>query len=193
MGNKSIRKIFPLYVIVIFILPTIPLMAITNENDFVLTPQEEYDKLHKGFLYTRGHLTAWIDSDWYHVELEADKDYIIWTKIKIESGGFNLWISGPGGLYAKPAIWDSSATNSERVISFIFHCNAAGDHNVYVGATTSTDGGDYQLYVNRARFANYWWMILIGVVILLLLILVPLLLLTRTKKKKKKKRKGKRK
>ncbi len=145
MAVKSIRRIFALYALVIFILPTIPLMAITNENDFVLTPQEEYDKLHKGFLYTSGYLAAWLDTDWYHVELKTDKDYIIWTKIKIESGGFDLYIQGPGGLYFELAIWDSSASDSERVISFIFHPDTAGDHKVYVSTTTLTDGGDYQL------------------------------------------------
>ena len=123
------------------------------------------------------------------MNLKSGKQYFFWTSINIPEGWFGLSVIGPGGTHAEEEFWVESDPNSDRKISFNFTPSADGDHSIFVGSVIATDAGNYQLYVNKAGFAGYWWLILVGVLALVLILLIPILLFSRSKKGKKKRKK----
>lgn len=189
LNKKLLMRSFAFNAILICFIPSVFALAMTDEPDVILEPNEVYDKVHKVFLYKRGTLGNVISSDTYYMKLKMDKNYYFWTSIDIPEGWFGLAVTGPGGSEGDEETWQSSDPKSTRKIAFNFAPSADGNYTVIVGSIIATDGGNYQLYVNQAGFAGYWWMILAAVLALILLIFIPLFFIIRGRRRRKRKSK----
>jgi len=188
MNKRTFQKIIALSGIVLFIIPSALVFAATNNKQLLLTPEEDFPKIHSIFIYTRETLGNIISFDTYHMKLKEQKEYYFWTSIDIESGSFQLSVVGPGGAHIEPKAWSMSDPDSVRKISFVFTPSSTGNYTITVSSLVASDGGSYQLYVNRSGFAGIWWMIGLGLLVVIILLGFPIIIL-RSRKKKKRKRK----
>ncbi len=189
MNKSTFQKIIALSGIALFLVPSVLVFATTNTEQQVLTPDEDFPNIHRIFIYTKETLGNIISADTYHMKLKEQKEYYFWTSINIEAGSFQLSVTGPGGSHIEAKVWGTSDPKDARKMSFVFTPTSTGNYTIMVSTLIATDGGTYQLYVNRSGFAGFWWMIGLGLLAVIVLLGFPIMILRARKKKKKRKRK----
>jgi hypothetical protein len=74
MNKTLLQKIMALSGLVLFLVPSVLVFATTNEDQLVLTPEEDFPKVRKIFIYTSETLGNIVSFDTYHMQLKEQKE-----------------------------------------------------------------------------------------------------------------------
>ncbi len=151
---------------------------------------EDFTNIHRGFIFTNGDLGGFGELDTYQFKLKADKEYYFRILIDYQYGssvGVILSNNDAVELKAEAGSWDSDDPKNMRKIVFRYTPDG-GNYTFTVWKLDIYDVEDfkYEIYINLAGIAGYWWMLLCGFIVFIIIIWVIAAMTRKSKRSKKK-------
>ncbi|HUT80526.1 MAG TPA: hypothetical protein VMZ29_04915 [Candidatus Bathyarchaeia archaeon] len=194
---KSIRLTSTFSLIILVLMPMVMTSVIgyieNSEDKYSI--KEDFPKVHRGFLFTNGDLGGLAETDTYHMKLKAGKEYYFRALADYQYGlSISLSIVCNDIIDGKLEFgsWDNGDPKSMRKIIFTFTPSSENYTLLIIKADFfNVEDFKYEIYVNLAGFAGYWWMLLCGFFVLVIVLLITVSMARKSKKSKRKKSKSK--